>query len=139
MASTWGAYSVAISVLMRRWSPGRISAVVLSTAGAMIMLTGLPQLLSQDFGAVSGWIWLLFALAVLGPLVLTNYLWFIALDRVGPSHATLFGNLQPFVAVLFAVVLLSERLSLVEVAGGFAIAVGVGLAWRRSAAPVPAE
>ena len=45
------------------------------------------------------------------PLFLTNILWFTALDRVGPSRASLFANLQPFFAVLFALVLLSERLN----------------------------
>ena len=36
--------------------------------------------------------------SVLGPLVVTNLLWFSAIDRVGPSHAAVFANLQPFLA-----------------------------------------
>ena len=55
--------------------------------------------------------WLAFAFAVVGPLFLTNILWFTAIDRVGPSRATLFANLQPFFAVLFALVLLTEHLT----------------------------
>ena len=39
--------------------------------------------------------WVGFAFAVLGPLVITNLLWFTAIDRVGPSRASLFANLQP--------------------------------------------
>jgi drug/metabolite transporter (DMT)-like permease len=93
----------------------------------------------MDFGAVTPWVWVLFALAVLGPLVITNFLWFTALDRVGPSHATLFNNFQPFIAVLFAVVLLSESLTLVQIVGGTLIGVGVVLAWRRQVAPVAVE
>ena len=62
---------------------------------------------------------------MVGPLFLTNILWFTAIDRVGPSRATLFANLQPFFAVLFAVLLLSEHLSGWEIAGGVAIAVGI--------------
>jgi drug/metabolite transporter (DMT)-like permease len=138
-AVTWGAYSVAIASLTGAWSPFRISTVVLSSMSVLIVLTGLPQLLSQDYAAISAWVWFLFAVAVLGPLVLTNVLWFTALERVGPSHATLFANLQPFVGVLFAVLLLSERLSLLELAGGAAIALGVALVWRQAPAPVPAE
>ena len=48
----------------------------------------------------------------LGPLVLTNVLWFTAVGRVGPSRATLFANIQPFFAAVFAVLLLSEHLHL---------------------------
>src|SRR3954469_6484967 len=138
-ALSWGAYSVAVASLMRQWSPIRVSAVVLPPTALLLTVAGIPQLAAQDFGAVDAAVWLALVAAVLGPLVLTNLLWFTALDRVGPSHATLFANLQPFVAVVFAVVLLSERLTLLQVVGGVAIAFGVALAWRRQPAPVPAD
>lgn len=138
-AITWGVYSIAISVLMRDTSPVRISAVVLPLMAVPVALTAIPQFERMDFGAVHAWVWVVFAIAVLGPLVITNLLWFRALDEVGPSHATLFNNFQPFIAVLFAVVLLSESLSVPQIAGGALIAVGVILAWHRQLAPVQVE
>ncbi len=69
--------------------------------------------------------WLGLAYAVVGPLALTNVLWFTAIKRVGPSRATLFANLQPFVAAIFAVLILSESMSALQVAGGIAIALGI--------------
>jgi len=71
---------------------------------------------------------------VIGPLVVTNILWFTAISRVGPSRASLFANLQPFFAVIIALILLSEHLSRLEVAGGLAIAVGIVFE-RRSRVP----
>jgi drug/metabolite transporter (DMT)-like permease len=138
-AVTWGAYSIAVSVLMRDYSPVRISAVVLPLMAIPIALTAIPQFGRMDYGAVRPWVWAVFVVAVLGPLVITNLLWFRALDEVGPSHATLFNNFQPFIAVLFAVVLLSESLALVQIAGGVLIGLGVILAWRRQLAPTPVE
>jgi drug/metabolite transporter (DMT)-like permease len=138
-AITWGGYSVAVAVLMRSYSPVRISAGMLPLMAVPIAATAIPQLGRMDYGAVSAWVWFLFAVAVLGPLVITNLLWFTALDRVGPSQATLFNNFQPFVAVLFAVLLLSERLTAVQIGGGALIAVGVVLAWRRQLTPVQVE
>ncbi|MBA3717702.1 MAG: DMT family transporter [Actinobacteria bacterium] len=135
-AATWAAYSVAIAPLMRRYSPYRISAIVLVTGWIAVAATGSQQLAKQDFH-LSWTVWALLAFAVLGPLVLTNILWFKAVDRVGPSHATLFANLQPFVAVLFAVLLLSESLSWLQVAGGAAIGVGILMARRRRESLVP--
>jgi drug/metabolite transporter (DMT)-like permease len=129
-AATWAGYSVAIAPLMRRYSPYRISAIVLMIGWVAIAATAAPQLASQDFGF--GWpVWALLAFAVLGPLVLTNILWFKAIDRVGPSHATLFVNLQPFLAVVFAVLLLSEKITWLQVVGGVAIAAGIVMARRR--------
>jgi drug/metabolite transporter (DMT)-like permease len=138
-AITWGAYSVAIASLMSAWSPIRVSAFVLPAVSLLLLVTGIPQLHAQAWGGLGWGVWATLALAALGPLVLTNLLWFTALDRVGPSYATLFANIQPFVAVLFAVVLLSESLTVVQILGGVTIGLGVALVWRRSPAPVPAE
>jgi drug/metabolite transporter (DMT)-like permease len=71
--------------------------------------------------------------------VITNVLWFRSLDRIGPSRATLATNLQPFVAAVFAVVLLSETLTAIQVAGGVLIAAGILVARRRGAPTVPGE
>jgi drug/metabolite transporter (DMT)-like permease len=135
-AATWAAYSVAIAPLMRRYSPYRISAIVLVIGWVAVAATAVPQLAKQDWQL--GWeVWALLAFAVLGPLVLTNILWFKAVDRVGPSHATLFANAQPFVAVIFAVLLLGETLSWLQIAGGVAIGVGIWMARRRREELVP--
>jgi len=133
-AATWAAYSVAIAPLMARYSASRISAVVLSLGWVLIALVGYPQVGEQDY-AVGAQVWLLLAFATLGPLVLTNVLWFRALHRIGPSRATLVANLQPFVAAVFALVLLSERMTWLQVAGGALIAGGILAARRRPPAP----
>ena len=133
-AATWAAYSVAIAPLMRRYSPFRLSAVLLVAVCVPLFLAGAPQLAEQEFDF--GWlVWLGFIFAVLGPLVVTNLLWFTAIDRVGPSRASLFANLQPFMAALIALVLLSERMEPLQVAGGIGIAAGIALAWRPSPPP----
>ena len=74
--------------------------------------------------------------ATIGPLVLTNVFWFRAISRIGPARATLAANLQPFVAAVLAVILLSEPLGLLQVLGGLLIAAGIVLARRR---PSPAQ
>jgi drug/metabolite transporter (DMT)-like permease len=129
-AATWGLYSVAIVPLMRHYSPYRISAIALLVGAVPALLTALPQLLEQDWH-LPALVWAGFVFAVVGPLVVTNILWFTAIDRVGPSRATLVANLQPFLAALFAVVLLSETITVVQVLGGAAIAVSLVLARRR--------
>jgi drug/metabolite transporter (DMT)-like permease len=135
-AATWAAYSVTITPLMRRYSPFRLSAVFLLSVTVLLAVAGGPQIADQsfDFGAL---VWVGFAFAVLGPLVVTNLLWFTAIDRVGPSRASLFANLQPFLAAIVALVLLSEPITTVQVSGGLAIAGGIVLASRRGAAPAP--
>jgi drug/metabolite transporter (DMT)-like permease len=130
-AATWAGYSVAIAPLMRRYSPSRISALVLSAGWVAIAIVGAGQTVDQPLDL--GWeVWALLVFATLGPLVLTNILWFRSLHRIGPARATLAANLQPFVAAVFALVLLSEQITWVQVAGGVLIGAGIVLARRRS-------
>jgi drug/metabolite transporter (DMT)-like permease len=84
---------------------------------------------------------LAFVYAVVGPLFLTNLLWFTAIDIVGAPRAALFGNLQPFFSVFFALILLSESLHGMEIAGGVLIFAGIALEriWRRPDEAVPRE
>ena len=139
-AATWAAYSVAIAPLMARYSASRISAVVLPLAWVGIVAVGAGQTARQDYGLAPE-VWALLVFATLGPLVLTNVLWFRALHGIGASRATLIANLNPFVAAVFALLLLSERLTLLEVAGGVLIGGGILLARRRqpAAARAPGE
>jgi len=134
-AATWACYSVTIAPLMRRYSPFRISALVLAFGWIPLALVSIPQVGEQHFSF--GWkVWLGFGYAVIGPLFLTNILWFTSIDRVGASRASLFANLQPFFAVLFALVLLSESLHGLEIDGG--VLIFAGIAFERLARRPPA-
>ena len=132
---TWSCYTVAIAPMMRRYSPFRISAIVLAAGWLPLALVSIPQVAAPPVHF--GWkVWRGFGYAVIGPRCRPNIHWFTAIDRVGPSRASLFGNLQPFFAVFFALVLLSETLHPIEIAGGVLIFVGIALerVWRRPSA-----
>jgi drug/metabolite transporter (DMT)-like permease len=125
-ALTWACYTIAIAPLMERYSPYRISALVLGIGWIPLALVSIPQISTQQFSF--GWkVWLGFGYAVIGPLFLTNILWFTAVSIVGAPRASLFNNLQPFFGVTFAVLLLSEKLRPLEVAGGLLIFAGIAL------------
>jgi drug/metabolite transporter (DMT)-like permease len=135
-AATWGAYSVALAPLMQRYSPFRLSAIFLVVVSVALLVASAPQLGDQSFD-LSGLVWLCFVYAVLGPLVITNLLWFSAIDRVGPSRASLFANLQPFLAAVIALLLLHENLTRLQVAGGLLIAAGIVFSRGRQPPPEP--
>jgi drug/metabolite transporter (DMT)-like permease len=135
-AATWAAYSVTVAPLMRSYSPSRMSAIVLPLAWVGLVLVGLPQTADQEWDV--GWtIWALLVFATLGPLVLTNVLWFRSIHRIGANKATLAANLQPFVAAVLAVLLLSEPLSLLQILGGVLIAGGILVVRRAPARRAP--
>jgi drug/metabolite transporter (DMT)-like permease len=132
--ATWAVYSVAIAPLMRRYSPYRISVVVLSATTLLLGLAASKQLASQEWPA-DRLLWAGFVFAVIGPLIATNVLWFTAIHRVGPSRSAMFANLQPFLAAVFALILLDESLARLQVVGGLAIVAGIVVSRGRALAP----
>ncbi len=134
LAISWAAYSVTIAPLMRSYSPYRISAVVLMIMCIPFITLSAPQIADQDYASLGALVWAGLAFAIVGPLFLTNILWFKSIGIVGPSRATLFANAQPFVAAIFAALILSEHLHWLQIAGGVAILLGIVLErrWRRT-------
>ena len=130
-AATWATYSVAIAPLMRRYTASRLSAWALTIGAIPLLAFGAPQLASQDYSALPNLVWLAYAFAILGPLFATNLLWFNAIERVGPSRAALYTNLQPFLGAVFALLILSESMTRLQIVGGLLIAAGLILSSRR--------
>ena len=134
---TWAWYSVAAAPLLQRYSPLRVSALAFIVGTIPLLAAGSQQLATQDFGFPAS-IWLLYIFAVLGPLVVANLLWFGAIARVGPSRAAVFANLQPFIAAIFALLILSEPIGRLQIVGGLAIAGAIVLSRDRLAPARPA-
>src|SRR5437879_1013661 len=93
-AEPWSACSVAIAPLMTRYTASRISAYALTIGAILLLIVGAPQLAAQDYASLPGLVWVAYVFAVLGPLCLTNLLWFNSIEQVGPSRASLYANLQ---------------------------------------------
>jgi len=132
---SWAGYSVVISPLMRRYSPFLISSLILGIGWVPLALVSIPQLLDQRWSGFDWKVWLALGYAIIGPLFLTNILWYRAISSVGPSRANLFTNLQPFVSVVFALVLLSETLNRWEIVGAAGIASAIALERLRRREP----
>jgi drug/metabolite transporter (DMT)-like permease len=128
-AATWAWYSVTAAPLLERYSVLRIGALAFAIGTIPLLAIGAHQLVTQNYGFGTR-IWLAYGFAVLGPLVLANLLWFGAIGRVGPARASVFANLQPFLAALFSLLILSESMTRLQVAGGLAIAAGILLTRR---------
>jgi drug/metabolite transporter (DMT)-like permease len=124
-SATWAWYTVAVSPLLERYSTMRVSAVAFAAGTLPLLLVGAPQLARQDYQHLGATIWLLLAFAVVGPLVVANLLWFGGISRVGPSRASVFANAQPFLAAIFSLLILSEPLGRLQVAGGLLIACAI--------------
>jgi drug/metabolite transporter (DMT)-like permease len=133
---TWALYSVAMGPLMRRYSPYRISAFMLLVGSVPLLASAFEQIGRQDWSHLSALAWGAFVYSLFFSLVFTNIMWFTAIDRVGAARSALYANLQPFLGAFFALVVLSEHMGPLQVAGGVVIGAGILVA-RRGQPPAP--
>ena len=137
-ALTWAAYTVMLRPLFGRYSAGRISALVILVGAVIMAPVTVVQVANQDFGSLTRLDWGAWVYSTIGPLLVTNWLYFRALHRVGAARATLYMYLQPFLGAVFAAWLLGENLVAIQLIGGAVIVGGVALGRggeaRRSAA-----
>jgi drug/metabolite transporter (DMT)-like permease len=133
---TWAAYTVAMGPLMRRYSPYRISAFMLLVGSVPLLASAFRQLIDQDWSDLTTLAWGAFVYSLFFSLVFTNIMWFTAIDRVGAARASLYANLQPFLGALFAVVVLSEEMGVIQIVGGLVIGGGILVA-RLAQPPAP--
>src|SRR2546423_5519409 len=85
-ALTWAFYTVTIAPLMRRYSPFRISALVLAIGWVPLALVSIPQVSDQHFSF--GWkVWPGFGPVASAPLIASNIPWVTARYRVWAARA----------------------------------------------------
>jgi drug/metabolite transporter (DMT)-like permease len=135
MAASWGVYSALIRPLMTRYSASRISVIVLVVGTLCLLPFSAGQVVHQDYGSLTAGAWAAIVYSLFFSLVFTNILWFGAIHRGGAARATAVLPLQPFLGAIFAVLLLGEHLTPLQVAGGAVIIAGITFTRRRMAVP----
>ena len=137
-AVSFAAYSVAIVPVMKRHSPLVVSTDSCLIGAFLLCLAAIPSLAGQHWGSPPGLAWSALLYSALASIVLGNVFWSTAIQRVGAGRSALYVNLQPFLGAVFALLVLSEALSGLQLAGGLVIASGIVLGGgaRLSAPPV---
>lgn len=121
-AFMWGAYSVAVGPLVRRYGALRVSAVTMWIGTVPLLAICTAGMLSTS---LDGFGWLVLFLYGLGPNLVGMLLWNYGLSRVPGPQAGLLLNLYPVVSVAGGVLLLDEPLTLTTLVGGLIVLVGL--------------
>ncbi len=122
---SWAVYSVLSKMAMRHVSASGTLAfgmAVGTTCLAPLSLLERPWAVLPRASAVS---WLALAYLVVAGTVLSFLWWNIAIRRVGAGRTAIFSNLVPVFGVLLAWLVLGERLTLLQLGGGFLALLGV--------------
>jgi drug/metabolite transporter (DMT)-like permease len=124
---SFAVYSVAIVPVMKRHTPLQVNAVSCLIGGFLLCLAAIPWFVGEAWTRPPTLAWGALAYSGLASIVLGNVFWFTAINRVGAGRSALYANLQPFLGAVFGLLVLSESLSTLQLAGGLVIASGIVL------------
>ncbi|MRR08595.1 DMT family transporter [bacterium] len=128
--ATWAVYTIYSKKLLRRYRPLEVTGISLSLGALLFLPVGLPFMLWQDYGRVTGTgIFSVLYLAVMTSVV-AYLIWAWALSRMEASKVAVISNLQPVVAAALAWIVFREAVTVRFVIGTAVVLAGVVLAER---------
>jgi drug/metabolite transporter (DMT)-like permease len=134
-ALSWAWFSVLVQPFTTRISGLDVGAYTMLGGGIVSFLVGLPLLLSTSWTTLPGTFYAALAYSTVGAMVIAYLLWYHGVRMLGPTRTSMYGNLQPVIAMAVAWASLGEVPSVWQVTGAACITSGLILA--RSSAPEP--
>ena len=121
----WAVFTLGVRRLHTPLSPLAITAWTLILGTPVLLLAGIPQLVTMDWSRVTwlGWVGVVYSSAL--SLVVAYILWNRSIRLVGTNRTAIFACLTPIVAMAAAAVLLDERPGAVQLLGGAMVLGGV--------------
>lgn len=131
-AAVWSLYTVLSKPMLARYSALKLTALAMAGGTPFIVLFSIPQLLAQDWAAVSwqGWLGLLFSGSL--AIALAYIIWNLGVSKVGGTRTAVYSNLSPVIATTFAWLTLGEAITAFMVVGAAMIFLGIYLTRKSS-------
>ena len=129
-AATWGAYTALSKPMTRHIDPLVLTFLGLLVAFPLIIAIAIPYFEQIEWSLVTFWVWA--AIIYSGGLStgVAVVFWTQAVQRTGATHTAVYGNLVPVVALVGGIILLNEKITIMQVVGGIFIIGGLALMRR---------
>jgi drug/metabolite transporter (DMT)-like permease len=131
-AAAWSLYTVLSKPMLSHYSALKLTTLAMVAGTPFIVLFSIPQLLAQDWAAVSwrGWLGLSFSGSM--AIALGYIIWNSGVRKVGGTRTSVYSNLSPVIATIFAWLTLGETITAFMVIGAAMIFLGIYLTRRPS-------
>lgn len=135
--ASWALYSIGSRAVMERMSPLTVNwtTLLVATVLQVPLLWTDRKMLDAGMSSVSAADWLALAYLVVFATAVAQQAWLFGVKGIGPSRASVLGNLTPVAAVGLSALILHESVGFVEVIGITLILAGVWVVDRQTAKP----
>ncbi len=123
----WACYTVFSKPLLERMSPLKFSTLTLAAGAIVYLLYAIPELKRVEWPGVPASSWLSMAYSGFFAIVLGYVFWYTSIKAVGNAKTAVYNNFTPVLAIIFAAVLIGERIKAGQILGAVVILAGVYL------------
>ena len=132
--ASWALYSIGSRQIMERHSALTVNwaTLLVATVLQVPLLWMDRKMLDAGLGSVSPADWMALGYLVLFATAIAQQAWLYGVKGIGPSRASVFGNLTPVAAIVLSAVLLNESVGASEILGIALILAGVWVVDRQT-------
>ncbi|MFC1607000.1 DMT family transporter [Candidatus Latescibacterota bacterium] len=123
----WAVYTVFGKTVLKYYSPVVSMAWIFFFTSIYHTPIFFLQVTQQSWGDISPKNWINMVVAALGALFVSNTLYYYSLDKIGPTRAGIYTNLEPAFTLLLAYMIGLESMSANHIIGFITITAGIGL------------
>ncbi|MEP7347829.1 MAG: DMT family transporter, partial [Gemmatimonadaceae bacterium] len=116
-ALSWAAYSILIRPYAHRVPPLQMGGYTMLGGAIVAVAAAVPMINQAHWDQVTPRVWLAMSYSAIGALVIAYLFWYRGVRVLGPTRTSMYGNLQPLIAMLVAWLALGERPTVWQIAG----------------------
>lgn len=134
-AASWALFSVLLQPYTHRVSGLHMGAYTMLGGGVVSLVVAIPALTATTWSGLPWTVYGALAYSTVGAMVIAYLLWYHGVRRLGPTRTSMYGNLQPAIAMFVAWVSLGEVPTPWQLLGAVCITSGLVLARTSVAEP----
>lgn len=121
----WAYYTVMAKPLLERMSPFKLTAITMAAGAAFFLPFSAKDIMHIPWTIVSFKAWAMLCYSALFAISICYIFWYASVKRVGSSKTAIYGNITPIFSIIFAYIILSEKMTFFQIVGALIILTGV--------------
>jgi drug/metabolite transporter (DMT)-like permease len=121
----WAAFTVLLKPFTGRIDAVQVSAITMAGGSIPLLLVSAPSMAATSWSSIDLKVWGAIVFSGLGALVIAYLCWYRGVRVLGPTRTSMYGNLQPVVALIFAWILIHEVPTAMQGMGAASIITGL--------------
>ncbi len=123
----WAIYTVFSKPFLEKISPLKWTSITLAAGTVFYLPFAALDIVRVQWSEISFQAWAALIFSGLFAIAICYVIWYASVRRVGNSKTAIYGYLSPIFTILFAYLLISERITLLQIGGALIIFAGVYL------------